>query len=760
MRLTRLALRNYRVFADHLELEVPAGLVGVYGMNGAGKSCLVGAVPWALFGYSRTGNEEVRTGGVDDESLVEVEFEHEGHSYVVTRTVSGINHTVRARACADGVLVSDGVRDTARYVRSVLGVDDAAFRASVFAEQKQLSAFASTTPAKRRDLVLRLLGITPLDAARDRARHDAKAARDDLARLRGLLPDLDALGATAAEARQAARSATTAAAAAGEALSERRRQLRAARRHYDDWAVRASEHEALVTEGREVRRQDDAMVARIAALEAELVGLGQARQRLAELRPDAEGLAAVEHRLRAVAEVERASAAVAGCAAGTRPPEPDEAGLEHLRLVAEQARETLASHRARAEELRHHRDGAAAVVRDAVELSGEADCPLCGQELGAAFEQVRMHRRRELDAAEARLGEVAERTAALETHAEQAATAYGRARRLVEHARREHAAWERRRAALASAEQALAEAERSLDPPLDGDEATRLRAEVERRRLAAAECQRLVGQLERGPRAEAELHALHHDRQGMQGRLVALREKVRGLGFSTAGLAEARQALDAAEQAEAEAEQRARAGEQAAAGAAAQAEATERALLGAREQHAQLVELADQARHLGRLAELLHAFRNQLIGTVGPRLSRQAASLFAELTDAEYDELRVDSDTYGINIVDQGVAYGMDRFSGSETDLASLALRVAISEHLGFQSGGHLGLLVLDEVFGPLDADRTDRMLRALERLKGRFAQVLVVTHDNEVKDQLPHAIEVVKLGGRRATARVLGGAG
>lgn len=756
MRLTRLVLRNYRVFAERLELELPSGLVGIYGANGAGKSCLVGAVAWALFGYSRTGNEEVRTAGVDGESLVEVEFDHEGHRYVVGRTVSGINHTVRARACADGVLVSDGVRDTARYVRSVLGIDDAAFRASVFAEQKQLSAFSSTTPSKRRDLVLRLLGITPLDAARDRARHDAKAARDDLARLRALLPDLDALTAAAGEARAAAQSALAAAEQAGTALIERRRQLGGARREHDDWAVRAAEHEALVTEGREVRRQDDAMAGRMVELRAELAGLDQARRRLAELRPDGEGLTAAERRLEAVLEVERAATAVASCATGPSPPEPDDAGLERLRLSAEDAGQAVASHRTLAAELGHRRDRAAAAVGDAAGLSDEADCPLCGQELGIAFEEVRAHRQRELEAAEGRLGEVIAELPILQAAAEEAAEAHRRARRVVERARREHAAWEQRRAARQSAELALAEAERRLQPPPHPDESAELRVEVERRRLAVAECQRLGGQLERGPRAEIELQALTHDREGIRGRLEALREKVRGLGFCLAGMAEARRALEVAEQAEAAAERCARAAEQAAARAAAQAEATEDALLGARDQHARLVELADQARHLDRLAELLHAFRNQLIGTVGPRLSRQAASLFAELTDAEYDELRVDPDTYGLQIVDQGVAYGMDRFSGSEADLASLALRVAISEHLGFQSGGHIGLLVLDEVFGPLDADRTDRMLRALERLKGRFGQVLVVTHDDEVKDQLPNAIEVTKLGGRRATARVV----
>jgi DNA repair exonuclease SbcCD ATPase subunit len=69
-----------------------------------------------------------------------------------------------------------------------------------------------------------------------------------------------------------------------------------------------------------------------------------------------------------------------------------------------------------------------------------------------------------------------------------------------------------------------------------------------------------------------------------------------------------------------------------------------------------------------------------------------------------------------------------------------------------------VGLLVLDEVFGPLDEDRKERMLLALERLRGRFRQVLVVTHDASIKEQLGSAIQVQKLPGRRATAVVMSG--
>ncbi|MDP9075341.1 MAG: hypothetical protein M3N98_14500, partial [Actinomycetota bacterium] len=173
-------------------------------------------------------------------------------------------------------------------------------------------------------------------------------------------------------------------------------------------------------------------------------------------------------------------------------------------------------------------------------------------------------------------------------------------------------------------------------------------------------------------------------------------------------------------------------------------------------QHAKLASLAADVRHLGRVAELMSAFRNTIVASVGPRLAVQAAELFGELTDNEYDRLEVDPDSYELQICDGGRVFGLDRFSGSEIDLANLALRVAISEHVRFQSGGTVGLLVLDEVFGPLDEDRKARMLQALERLRGRFRQILVVTHDVDIKEQLPNAIEVRKLPGRRATAHLL----
>jgi DNA repair exonuclease SbcCD ATPase subunit len=49
-------------------------------------------------------------------------------------------------------------------------------------------------------------------------------------------------------------------------------------------------------------------------------------------------------------------------------------------------------------------------------------------------------------------------------------------------------------------------------------------------------------------------------------------------------------------------------------------------------------------------------------------------------------------------------------------------------------------------------------MLLALERLRGRFRQIVVVTHAADIKEQLPNAIEVRKRPGRRAMAQLLHG--
>jgi exonuclease SbcC len=758
MRITRLYLKNYRVFGDELDLPIPGGLVGIYGVNGAGKSALVESIRWTLFGKARTPKDEIRTTDVGDDCITEVEFEHEGHLYLVRRLLTGVNATQKAEAHWNGSQVAEGVTDVRKYVESVLGMDDQSFRASVFAEQKQVSAFSDVTADKRRELVLRLLGITPLDKARDLARTDARDNKKLHESLAQKLPDLDALR----EALALAEDAATVAVAAAEVLTKQAADAVKARDAADATfeiadALR-TQYEDIVRTGLTSKKLLEDSTARLAALDDEKAKLATAAARVVDLRPLVDGLAEREVRLQGLRAVDAAERALAALPSGDPPVEPDDAALETARAAIEsataQAADLAGELRAAAAE---HARAEEAASRSAV-LSADEDCPMCGQALGDAFEQVQSHRRAEVDAA-------AKRVAALEKQQASATKVLATARKAVEtetvalkRAQTAWSAWQEQAGRRSSAEEALAGALAAVGVKPKKGELERVAADVDAGKKAERELQQLEGQLLRVGAVDAEMTALASRVDALTAEVDALRTQLKALGFDKAALETARTARDATRKQADLLGQQAHEAKVTAARKQSDLESAKARVSDGEQAHADLTTLVEEVRHTARVAELLSEFRNTVVQAVGPLLAAQAAELFGELTDNEYDTLDVNPETYEIRITDAGHEHGLARYSGSETDLANLALRIAISEHVRFQSGGAVGLLVLDEVFGPLDPDRKQRMLLALERLKSRFRQVLVITHDEAIKEELPSAIEVVKLPGRRATARVLSG--
>src|SRR5438105_1555828 len=310
MRVTRLSLRNFRVFPE-LDLEVPPGVVGIYGPNGAGKSTLVESILWALFGVARTGKESLRTDGAAGETVATVEFEHDGHLYEVTRSLSGAANGVKAEAACDGQRVAAGAVAVRQYVHHVLGMSAEAFRSSVFCEQKQLDAFSGRRPEERRKLVLDLLGITPLDRARDSARAQARSAFEQIEAARLVLGDLEALAAeateldgrlVAAEAQRVAAEAALASAEQGEAAAaavaaeeERRKQ----------------ERDRLAALYAAARRRHEEALARLASRRTELAELESAAERLPALAAAAADLGPLRSQLDGVEKRDAARARLA-----------------------------------------------------------------------------------------------------------------------------------------------------------------------------------------------------------------------------------------------------------------------------------------------------------------------------------------------------------------------------------------------------------------------------------------------------------------
>lgn len=144
---------------------------------------------------------------------------------------------------------------------------------------------------------------------------------------------------------------------------------------------------------------------------------------------------------------------------------------------------------------------------------------------------------------------------------------------------------------------------------------------------------------------------------------------------------------------------------------------------------------AREAASLDDMDRLMTEFYRELTARVRPELQREASDLVKTLTDGRYQKMEFD-ENYGVKLFD-GVAdsYEISRFSGGESDIVSLSARVALSKMISNRGAGALGFIVLDEVFGALDAGRRTNVLLALERLKRTFGQIFIISHVADVQE-------------------------
>lgn len=766
MILRHIYLQNYRVYEGVTEFDVPDGLVGIYGPNGAGKSYLIEAIPFALFGYCRGSVEEVRTTGVNDECVVEVTFEHEGHTYTARRTIKGGGKTTQrdATVMCDGVQMATGARDVERYVQQLIGMNERGFMASVFAEQKQLAALSSQTPAERRKLVLDLLGITPIEAAVKSVRADARDKKALLDELQGMAVDLSELETerddAAAAVVAAGAEATDAEAAVGAAqvMAEKARSaLEQIKKAIDEGRQVAVRFNELETRVKSLSEQAEV----IASARAELATLGDTGPVLDRARTQFDLVRALADAVAAKSVAEKALSALGDVTAETEP--PDDTDAVKARQVASTAKEDAAGLAATAKAMRQRSDEAEANLLRTDSLEGEADCPTCGQKLGAAFADVRQHRLADVDKARKDFDQADKAARKAAKTATDAARLADEAEAALAAAKQQWQAQAAARAKQADAQAAVRTATTSFDAaeaaardagvanlPPDEAKAALAEAEAADRRVVA-----LKGQLTSAATIETDLAQVTAQRDEVGADLERRRAQAKGQGHTPTGLQQAEESSAAMAQAAADAQKRHTAAVAAAATAVERAKQTELAFERAKERNDRIKPTADEALLLGRLSELLNAFKDHEAGTVGPRLAGHARALFDQMTDGTYNGLDL-TENFEVRLTDANRTFDLKRFSGSEVDLANLALRIAISECVSLQSGGAVGLLVLDEVFGPLDHSRRARLLEALTNLQTRFRQVLVVTHADDVKAQLPNSIEVQVTGERRATAVVV----
>ena len=125
MRFQRVALENFKCY-DDADLTLSPGVTVIHGLNGSGKSSLLEACFFALYGSKAIDEnlDEVVTIGADD-CTVDLWFSHAGGDYHLTRRVRNTGERATTAKC---VLETpeetfEGARAVRRRVTELLRMD-------------------------------------------------------------------------------------------------------------------------------------------------------------------------------------------------------------------------------------------------------------------------------------------------------------------------------------------------------------------------------------------------------------------------------------------------------------------------------------------------------------------------------------------------------------------------------------------------------------------------------------------------------------
>ncbi len=794
MRPTRLEIEGFASFRARTVLDLrDAELFVLFGPTGAGKSSLIDAMVFALYGIVPRYDDKRLVAPVISQGLnearIRLDFTADGRTYtavrVVQRTKTGAT-TKEARLETGDRTLAASADELTQEVTRLLGLSFEHFTRCVVLPQGAFAQFLHAKVAERQDLLVKLLGVELYESIRERAgqqgrelearagliqerlagelaaatedalaRADARVEtlRELLARIEAARPELEALsarhgeaGAKAAEAEaKAARLKDVTPPAGLDALVDRLAAAETTARNAEsslDAAVKA----------REAAESTRAALPERAALEA----ASRIRTELASAETRLERGAA--ERVRAAVAAEQAAAAVVEAEAALR--EADDAleaikrerAAEHLArhlVVGEscpvclQTVEALPDHAAPRErdDAQRRRTDVEATLRDARAASSKAATALAAREA----DHTNAVAQRDRLAAEAKALPSADEVTRLEGAITAADAALAEARNVETRVRKE------RKAALDAA------------AALDGERARAWKIfDAARDGLAAAG-------LAPPPAGRSDLRA---DWRALNEWAAArLPEEAERARAARADAEEARTRFEwKVEELRAECAQRqvdASSGDprDACTHALADARVTAQRLQSDvetakawRAEHAVVEAEARTAKDLARHLDARN-FERWLMTRALSRLVAGATRVLRELSGGAYSlELGSTNDFLVIDHRNADERRMARTLSGGETFLASLALALALAEHVAEMAVGgtaRLEALFLDEGFGTLDADTLDTVATAIEELGSRGRMVGLVTHVRDLAERVPVRFDVRKVGASSEVVRV-----
>ncbi len=170
-----IELKNWKTHKD-TNLKFSKGTNILLGQMGAGKSSIMDAISFALFGtYPAIQHRRVAVSEIimnrpeqQKQASVRLSFGVDGATYEVQRNLE-LNGSNKASISKNGTYLQSQPQRVNEEVERILKVDYDLFSRAVYAEQNQLTYFLELRPAERKKQIDELLGLDRFAAAQENA---------------------------------------------------------------------------------------------------------------------------------------------------------------------------------------------------------------------------------------------------------------------------------------------------------------------------------------------------------------------------------------------------------------------------------------------------------------------------------------------------------------------------------------------------------------------------------------------------------------
>ncbi len=191
MKPRHLKIEGFLSYQQPVEIDFTEfDLACITGDNGAGKSSILDAMTWVLFGKARQSNESL-INLQSDEAIVTFSFEYSGESYKIKRSNKRGKPARLTLKTPELDLTERTTRDTQNKIEQILKIDYETFCHAVFFLQGDSDKFVTATPGKRKQVLFDILGLDAWEKFRQNAAAEIKTIEKSMEQAQGSVQVLE-----------------------------------------------------------------------------------------------------------------------------------------------------------------------------------------------------------------------------------------------------------------------------------------------------------------------------------------------------------------------------------------------------------------------------------------------------------------------------------------------------------------------------------------------------------------------------------------